>query len=1167
MPAPDTLPADFFDNAPDTLPPDFFTEEKRTYGPTTEQLTRKAAPPPIPRPKLPFEQTEDDLRQEFASPQRVGEAIADFGGTPVQKHFGLPTASEAYDSVVENVGERFRALPPEAQRDTGMRGLAAASRFAASVGRIVPEGIDFATSPGGAAAIATLGPAARFAPRAVGAGLSATMAPEAYRATKEVIDNPTPETAGTAVKSAAMFGLPMLGMRRRPKPVEQPKIEPKPEPLPPPTQTAAETQQAQRSAKQAREAVEVPETGISEEAARLDDFSKRTAGKPLELLPEADQQAVRDLYAENQAGSGVREPKQMERLPSPPRRNEPDASSRRMQQRGSISAKPIEKQATPIEEEFLNFRRIKVSPQEEQNLRSTLREMAGKGQIAKDVEPHADVIAYAASIDPSLVAQVSAEGGIRGRAAQLVMRERLNALNREVVATGERLAKEPLTAEERAPLEKSLERMERDVKQYLGTVAGIRTESGRNLAALKITARNTLDLDWWVAEAKRSMRIPQGAELPEGKLKIVRSKVAGAQSAEAKLRTREQEIEAAKKRVISGLESRLNPRQGPSAVSPADRAGFEQDPKIQALRAELEIRRRELADSVAKLRENGWLETGVALWRAGLLTGVKTHARNIGGNVAFGAMEEASRVPAALVDMAISAKTGKRTTAGANPMAIIRASTEAATRGVREAKQIMQQGASSADLAKGEQKREWNFQGMSESLPRTNDMINRYINFVGRMLGAGDKIAKVYALRRSLEAQARIQALNDVRAGTITRADLNRRTSELVANPTDKISTEAIAYADFVTFNNENALAIGVERMASAFGPIGKAALAYELPFRRTPFNIFNRLMDYTPIGAVARPALAAYNAKRNGTAFDAQRVISEAFGRGTVGTGLLALGWYLGKQGLATGTGQEEPAKRNVQAAAGRIPGAIQAGGDWLKISAFAPGGALIQIGAQLAREGSRSVKDELKRPGNIAKVATRAVLEQPMLQSARETVEVLENPDSRAENFAASRGGSFVPAIVNDIATATNPERPASPPRGSGMASAAAHGVQSRLPFLRGKLPPQTDVFGRKPDARRSNAINPFTPSEAREQTDPLFKELIASDVGIGGVKQNVGESDADYRERKNLIGEYIEDSLRSILDSLPEDPQERREQIRKAVTKAKREMAKELKVEVEE
>jgi hypothetical protein len=284
------------------------------------------------------------------------------------------------------------------------------------------------------------------------------------------------------------------------------------------------------------------------------------------------------------------------------------------------------------------------------------------------------------------------------------------------------------------------------------------------------------------------------------------------------------------------------------------------------------------------------------------------------------------------------------------------------------------------------------------------------------------------------------------------------------------------------------------------------------------------------------------------------QRVVSEAVGRGLTGTAILALGWKLGMEDKATGTGQEDPSKRKVQQAAGRMPGAVQIGGDWYKTAGLAPGGALLQIGAQLAREQSKSLKDELKRPVNIAKVGTRAILEQPMMQAARETVEALENPDSRAESMAASRAGSLVPAVVNDVATLTNPQ-PAEfkPMQGSGMLEAAAHGVKSRLPWLRGTLPAATDVFGHPVEGRQQNAVNPFTPSRAKEQSDPMFRELLNLDIRFSGPKPQPGESAEEFRERKILAGAVAEKAVRLALEDAPEDKDERRDALRKAIVRA--------------
>lgn len=830
-----------------------------------------------------------------------------------------------------------------------------------------------------------------------------------------------------------------------------------------------------------------PEEGVPEPLERLSD---ELARKPYAELTADEKLVVDDFYKQQ----------------------------RRETQRGGFAAEGKPLAEKPVEEKYFNFDRVKVSPQEESMLRQRLRDMDAAGEIAKDVESHAAIIAEAKAIDPRLVREVSNESGIRGRAARQVMRERINALARELTSIDESLKGK--TPEEASTIESQRQRMETDLNSYLKEFAGIRTEAGRNLAALKIMARNTLDIEWWMNEAKRSAKIPKGADLPEDKAKKIRGLVIKSQDEQ-------------KGGIIDG---------------PA---------------------KKELIDTVAKLRENGWMDTAVTLWRTGLLTGPKTHARNILGNVGFAAMEEASRAPAWMVDLAWSLKSGKRTVAAPNPIAVYRAMADAATNGVDEARQIMTRGASKADLAKGELQGEWNFQGLrklaektdndlaQKVLGTTNDLVNKYINTVGRALGAEDKIFKVYAIRRGIEAQARIKAMSEMKAGVIPERDLVRRTRALVQNPTEAMTAEAIAYADFATFNNENVAANAVGRFASTFGPIGKAVVNTALPFRRTPFNIFNRMMDYTPIGAAARPALEFYSAKTKGKpAPDMQRVVSEAVGRGMTGTALLALGWKLGMEGKATGTAQEDPSKLKVQRAAGRNPGSVQIAGDWYKTAGLAPGGALIQIGAQLAREQSRYMKNEdpVERSVKTIKVGTRTLLEQPMMQASRELVESLENPDSRWQYGLASRAGSMVPSVINDIATLTNPQ-PAEfrPAEDSGLIGAAAHGVKSRLPFLRGTLPPATDAFGDMVEGRATNAFNPFTPTKAKETTDSIYRELINLDIGFSGPKPMPNESDTEFRERKILAGAVAKDAVRKAMEEAPEDKDERREFLRKAITRA--------------
>lgn len=1088
--------------------------------------------------QFPDDATDDQIRAALSGttqkqqPSMLSRA-SDVANAHAIQSLGGGTFTDIYDAAGEGLkqvsekalGEKYAVTR---ERLPFLKGV----EFAGQVARAVPETLDTMLTPFGAGTAAALGLAGPRVKAAAGAAFSTAQAKEIPQRAQEAIENPTPQTVGNVFKDTAMTAAPAIPafLKRKPAgvskaqeaaanaPEEQPVNLPWAQRAAKSAEESAKVFEAQEkltpsavTGKSAAESADVftkspkamrgkprdvrraasmpPEEGVPEP---LDRFSDEMAGKPYAALDPANKQAVDELWMER----------------------------RRQTQGGAFAAqgKPITPALKPVEEQYFNFNRVRISPEEEGLIRQRLRDMDAAGEISKDVEPHAAIIAEAKSIDPSLVREVSNESGIRGRAARQVMRERINALAREISQVDEQLRGK--TPEEAEAIAANRQRMENDLNSYLKEFAGIRTEAGRNLAALKIMARNTLDIDWWMNEAKRSAKLPSKADLPEAKAKLVRELVVKAQDAEA---------------------------SGNAAATEAAKSN--------------------LAREVAKMRENGLLETAVALWRTGLLTGPKTHMRNILGNVGFAAMEEAARAPAWMVDLAWSLHSKKRTQAAPNPMSVYNAMTEAATRGVQEAKQVFTRGGTPADMAKGELAGEWNFQGLrnlaektddqlaKKVLGTTNDLINRYINTVGRALGAEDKIFKVYAIRRGIEAQARIKALNEMKSGAIPERELARRAQQLIEQPTEAMTAEAIAYADFATFNNENSAANAVGRFASALGPAGKAVTNVLLPFRRTPFNIFNRMMDYTPIGMVARPALEVYSAKHKGKSMpDMQRVVSEAAGRGLAGTALLALGWKLGMEDKATGTGQEDPSKRKVQQAAGRMPGSVQIGNDWYKTAGLAPGGALLQIGAQLAREQSKSLKDELKRPVNIAKVGTRAILEQPMMQAARETVEALENPDSRAESMAASRAGSLVPAIVNDVATLTNPQ-PAEfkPMSGAGMLESATHGIKARLPWLRGTLPAATDVFGNPVEGRQQNAVNPFTPSRAKEQTDPMFKELIALDIGFSGPKPQPGESAEEFRERKILAGAVAERAVRDTLTEAPEDRDERRDALRKAIIRA--------------
>lgn len=903
-------------------------------------------------------------------------------------------------------------------------------------------------------------------------------------------------------------------------------------------------QREQQAARKAERQVSVPETGVADDVARLEDLQDRTSrtttGKRYAELNEEERTVVDDLVQENMQGVGARAPKD----PSVNRWSMPKSSRQEKQgrgrpipfsrrnQRGSFSDRPIEPK--PPEEDFFNLNRINVSKEEQQQLIPQIRGMAARGELVRDIEPHESILQEMASVGPELVEHVSRipeQEGLRSRAAVQVIRERINKLSELIVDGTTRLADPVLSSTERDKLNADLVRWDNDQKQYLGAFAGIRTEWGRNLSALRMMANKTADDAFWVGQAKRAKGIFGDASLPDADLKKVRELT--------------------------------------SAVRAAEKTGD--------LRAVQEAKAN-LAKSVAEMKESGWTETALALWKAGLLTSVKTHIRNVGGNLGFAVMEEMQRVPSSLVDMVITETvTNRRTVAGPSLRGMTNAVEEAATRGLAEASQIIKHGATVAEYANRDTNQELNFQKLRQLAERsddalvkevlgfTNDAINKYVNTVFRTLGAEDRIFRVYAMRRAIEAEAKLKALNEVRSGALPEIDLIHRANELTSNPTEAMVVNAAAYSEFATFNNPNFLAQGVSALANRFGQhgvpgkIAKAAVETTVPFKNTPANVMGRMFDYSPLGLAGKGGFYLGQALLKGTMDETQqKLFSEAIGRGLVGSAIMYAGYLAGRKGYAIGVADEKPEQQNVRYAAGQAKGSVLIGGKYHRINQFAPGASLFLMGADLARESTRTLKDEESRPMQIAKVGAKALLDQPMLQGAKDAIEALDSPERRANTFLTLKAGSLVPAMVSDIATVTDPvRREFQPPPSSNPLTPIAYGIKSRLPVLKSTLPVARDVFGQQLPTSQWNAVNPLLSQNAKNSSDPLFKTMVNDDFGIQTLRRENNETQEEFRIRKQLTGNIMLSQLRKL--QLPENKDERIKAMRKAVSQSKQAVTK--------
>jgi len=541
------------------------------------------------------------------------------------------------------------------------------------------------------------------------------------------------------------------------------------------------------------------------------------------------------------------------------------------------------------------------------------------------------------------------------------------------------------------------------------------------------------------------------------------------------------------------------------------------DARNLAMRRMVAAAMEQAADPANKKAQTDWMDMVLAVRKAGLLTGLKTHARNLISTGVFQVMEEAARLPSSMLDIAMSAFSKQRAVAGPSLRGVVNASQHAATKGVQDAANILR---GRGSTAQADVSHELNFQ----DLGKASNVINTYVNSVFRALSAEDAIFRAYAMRRSLEAQAKVVALNEARAGAIPRKYVVRRATELSNAPTESMAAQAIADSEFATFNNENKLARGLSAFKGHLSKPGQFAMDMVIPFTRTPSNIGARLMDYTPPGAGWTVGKSIITAAREGKlAPEQQRAISEAVGRGAVGSGLILLGYLAAQNGVATGVDNGDPSRRATLEAVGRPSGAIKVGGSWRRIMAFAPIGNLVSVGASIYEQHHAPLKDEAKRWDKVAAVAAKTLLDQPMVTGLEQAVDVAKDPGREGKQMAAQMVGSFVPTAVADVATATD-DRRRDTRTAEGFGKTVGQAVQNRLPGLRNTLPERRDVLGQPVEGRRSAAVDPLLSTTAKEDSDPLAREIVKHRIALPLTQRRPGEQDEEYRLRQQARGVAI-------------------------------------------
>lgn len=464
----------------------------------------------------------------------------------------------------------------------------------------------------------------------------------------------------------------------------------------------------------------------------------------------------------------------------------------------------------------------------------------------------------------------------------------------------------------------------------------------------------------------------------------------------------------------------------------------------------------------------------IGVWKAGLLTGMKTTGINVASNAMHGISEVVKDVPGSIVDMIVQKLfTGKR---ALTMPSVLQAKQmyKGTGEGVKKGWDFLKTGFDERNIAS-----KLDYRRVNYGNTKVGKVLETYVDSVFRLLGAEDQAFYYAARARSLGNQAEAMAINEKLKGKAAR-DFAQK---LVDNPTEDMLKNAIVDAETAVFQHNSAI-------ARAANQIKKGLSEVVIPFAKTPGNVADQMINYTPVG----PIKEIFSQIKRGK-FD-QRAFSQAMGRGITGTTALAIGSALMANKLMSLGWPSSEKEREQWKLEGRTPNSIFIGGRWRNVGVLGPIGMVMIIGGHF-RQGLEETGSPTGALAQAGIGGLSALTEQSFLSGVNRFVDALTDPKRSLESLVSSLAGSAIPTLVADISRGTDKyERRTDGPLDR---------IQSRIPGARQGLEAKIDAFGQPVETPNffevmADATRPGNPTA--DPKDPVLVELrrlMDADYGV--------------------------------------------------------------------
>lgn len=508
----------------------------------------------------------------------------------------------------------------------------------------------------------------------------------------------------------------------------------------------------------------------------------------------------------------------------------------------------------------------------------------------------------------------------------------------------------------------------------------------------------------------------------------------------------------------------------------------------------------------------------------------KTAIRNILGNALFGGFETASQVVGTVLDSAIAPFTGKRSTVLPQISAASSGFNRGIKSGVNDALKGIDtsQGGNKFDLGKG---RTFKAPILKDLETAMNLELRATDRAFYEMAYRSSLIGQVKALRASKEFKGR-------------------------ARITDEMKAVAHQDALYKTFQDDSAAAkifTGIKKALNLKQDFGLGDFVLKYP--KTPANLLSRAFAYSPAGflkafyEIGKPLIQ----KSSGAQFD-QKAFVDSFSRAITGTiGVGAMGYALGKMGLATG---EYGVDKDIEAAK-KLQGfgpyklnasgitrfattlnpeqaAPQEGDVWFSYDWAQPIAVPLSAGVNIAIKpvDNETAFDLASQVASGVFEGAETLTQQNVVRGLQDLFNVRDedgkpNIIAGLQNVASGAPASFIPSILNQTQQlADNSIKETYDPD---PVKNVLNKMLAKIPFAAETLPAKYDTYGKPLERYQDGSndlfnvfLNPAFVSKLK--ADPVGQEILGIYSSTGEVKQAAREVPKSVQVKRGGKSERI-------------------------------------------